>query len=189
MTTALLLLDFINEIVHEEGKLSKKGYSVFIKERQTFERLAQLTRKARERGIFLIHVKVGFSPNYVEQLKRSPLFGQAQQFEALKLGTWATDFHELIDVQEKDPVVIKHRVGAFYSTRLEAILNANNVDSLLLAGVATDLVVATTARNAHDRGYKVIVVADCCAAATAEDHETALNLLQKVAIIKNVSEV
>jgi len=189
MPTALLLLDFVNELVHDDGKLAKRGYPVFIEKHNTFDNVSALIKTARDQSMLIIHVKVGFSPDYKEVLGDSPLFSLAKKFGAFQLNSWATEFHERIDVQKDDPIVVKHRVGAFYSTRLEAILKANNINNLLLAGVATDLVVATTARDAHDRGYGVTVVADCCAAATEEDHTSVIALLEKIANIKNVSEI
>ena len=189
MATALLLIDFINEIVHENGKLSKKGYYKFIKNNNIFQNLHLLTKKAREQKIPIIHVKVGFSSDYKELPINSPLFGKAKEFEALKLGTWATEFHEKVDIKKNDIVIIKHRVSAFYQTQLEEILIANNIDSILIAGVATDLAVASTVREAHDRDYNITIIADCCAAANDEDHKNSLQLLSKIAAVKNCDEL
>ena len=189
MVTALLLCDFINETVDKDGKLAGRGYPDFIEKHSTFSNLAKLTKKARDQNMLIIHVKVAFSESYVELLEKSPLFGLVKKFGAFKIDTWGTEFHKNIDVKKEDPIVIKHRVGAFYSTRLEAILKSRNIDSILLAGVATDLVVATTARDAHDRGYEVTIIADCCAASNEEDHNNVLKLLKKIATIKNVLDL
>ncbi len=189
MTTALILIDFINEIVHENGKLASKGYSDFVKNNDVFQNLSFITQKARENNILIVHVKVGFSENYTEQPKLSPLFGKAHEFQALKLNSWATEFHEQIDVKEDDIILTKYRVSAFYGTPLDLILKNNNIDSILVAGVATDLAVSNVVRDAHDRDYQVTILADCCAAANNEDHETALLSLKKIAIVKNSKEV
>jgi nicotinamidase-related amidase len=116
------------------------------------------------------------------------LFGKAHEFQALKLNSWATKFHEQIDVKENDIILTKHRVNAFHATPLDLILKNNKIDSLLVAGVATDLAVSNAVRDAHDMDYQVTILADCCAAANNEDHETALLSLKKIAVVKNSKE-
>ncbi len=189
MATALILIDFINEIVHEDGKLASKGYSDFIKNKNIFHNLSSLVRKIREQKILIIHVKLGFSANYIEQPKLSPLFGKANEFKALTLNDWGTEFHEQLDVNTNDIVLVKHRVSAFYATPLDLILKNNNIDTVLIAGVSTDLTVSSTARDAHDRDYTVTIIEDCCAAANQEDHETALLSLKKIANVKSAKEI
>ncbi len=188
MTTALILIDFINEIVHENGKLASKGYSDFVKNNNVFQNLSFAIQKARENNILIVHIKVGFSENYKEQPKSSPLFGKAHEFQALKLNSWATEFHEQIDVKDDDVILTKHRVNAFYGTPLDLILKNNKIDSILVAGVATDLAVSSFVRDAHDRDYQITILSDCCAAANNEDHQTALSLLKKLANVKNSKE-
>jgi len=189
MTTALILIDFINEIVHENGKLASKGYSDFVKNNGVFQNLSFAIKKARENNILIVHVKVGFSENYTEQPKLSPLFGKAQEFQVLKFNSWATEFYEQIDVNENDIILTKHRVNDFHATPLDLILKNNKIDSILVAGVATDLAVSNTVRDAHDRDYQVTILEDCCAAANNEDHQNALLLLKKISSVKNSKEV
>lgn len=189
MATALVLIDFINEIVHENGKLASKGYSDFIKSNNVFQNLSRAVKKARDNNILIVHVRVGFSENYIEQPIASPLFGKAKEFQVLKLNSWATEFHEEIDVKENDVIVTKYRVNAFFGTSLDTILKNNKVDSILVAGVATGLAVSNTVRDAHDRDYNVTILEDCCAAANMDDHKAALLSLKKVAAVKNSNEL
>lgn len=156
--TALILLDFINEIVDEKGKFAGKGYPAFVKAHGVLDNVNAAIAKAREKNIPIIFVRVGFSPDYREWPETSPLFGAAKKFGALQLGAWATEIHGSINKTDADFLVTKHRVSAFYATALEAILRVLKVDTLLLGGVATDLVVQSTAREAHDRDYRVVVL-------------------------------
>jgi nicotinamidase-related amidase len=185
MPAALILIDFINDIVHEVGKLAKKGYADFVKKNEVFQKLSDALQHAREQKILVIHVRIGFSPTYIEQPKSSPVFGSAHEVQALRLGEWGTQFHEQVAVQDTDIIITKHRVSAFYATPLDLILKNNGIDSIFVAGVATDLAVSNTVRDAHDRDYSVTVLADCCAAASEEDHNSALLSLRKIAQVKN----
>lgn len=183
--TALVFIDFINEIVDPKGKLAGKGYAKFDDERKALQHAAALLGKARASGAAIVHVRVGFSPDYKEQPEDSPLFGAAKKFGALKLGDWGTEFHPLVLPAQNEGVLVKHRVSAFYGTPLEAILRTYGVKKLIVAGCATDVAVQAAARDAHDRDFACIVAADCCIAATEDDHQQALRMLAKVASIQD----
>lgn len=188
-TTGIVLVDFINEIVDPTGKLAGKGYSTFAEKHQTMDKVRALLSHGRERGAFIVHVRVGFSTSYVEHPSLSPLFGGAKKFGALQLGTWATELHPKASPLPNETVLTKHRVSAFFGTPLDLILRTNGIREILLCGVATDLAVQAAARDAHDRDYAVTVVSDCCGAANDEDHEASLQVLAKIGVVKPLSEV
>ncbi len=189
MTTALILLDFINEIVDEKGKFAGKGYPAFVKTHGVLDNVNAAIAKARAKDIPVIFVRVGFSFDYREWPESSPLFGAAKKFGALQLGTWATEIHESLNKTDEDFFITKHRVSAFYATSLEAILRTLKVDTILFGGVATDLAVQSAAREAHDRDYRVVVLEDLCGAGSKEDHANALLALAKIATVAKSTEV
>ncbi len=76
-----------------------------------------------------------------------------------------------------EPVVVKHRVGAFAGTDLVPILRARSSETLVLLGIATSGAVLSTLRHAADEDYRVVVVEDACADADAEVHRV---LMEKV---------
>ena len=65
-----------------------------------------------------------------------------------------------LNQQPEDYTVTKQQVGAFYGTALEPILRRRGVTQVFLTGIATTGGVESTARNAHDRGYNVVLVVD-----------------------------
>ncbi|NUS11041.1 MAG: isochorismatase family protein [Streptomyces sp.] len=79
-------------------------------------------------------------------------------------------------VRDGDTVVVKHTVGAFQDTGLDERLRALGVDTLVLAGVATNLGVESTARAAADLGYRLVFVADAMSGLTAAEHRAAVTL-------------
>jgi len=180
---AILVMDYINEIIHPDGKFKGKGYAEFAKKNKTLENVIEAVNYARDTGMKVVYVKVGFSETYADQPKGSPLFGKANEFQALKLNTWATEFHEDLDVREEDKIITKNRVSPFYNTDLESYLENNNIKELYLCGVSTDLVVQSAARDGHDRDYKINVLADCCAAGNSKDHENSLETLKKISTV------
>jgi nicotinamidase-related amidase len=65
--------------------------------------------------------------------------------------------------QAGEPVIDKPGKGAFYQTDLELILKNRGIETLLVCGVTTEVCVDTTVREANDRGFRCIVLSDCCA--------------------------
>ncbi|HEY2811381.1 MAG TPA: cysteine hydrolase [Rhabdochlamydiaceae bacterium] len=185
-SSALIVLDFINDIAHLKGKIARSAER--IEKNQVIQKANQAIAHARKKHYFLIFVKVGFHPGYLECPKESPLFGAAEQQGALLLGAWGTEFHEKLDFRETDLVVIKHRVNAFYSTPLEAILRARHIQHLLVTGTATNMAVEHAAREAHDRDYLVTILQDACETATEEAHRAALENMRRFCKVITVSQ-
>jgi nicotinamidase-related amidase len=77
-----------------------------------------------------------------------------------------------------EPVIDKPGKGAFYQTDLDLMLRNRGIDTLLVCGVTTEVCVNTTVREANDRGYRCIVLADCCASYFPEFHEFGLKMVK-----------
>jgi nicotinamidase-related amidase len=75
-------------------------------------------------------------------------------------------------------VIDKPGKGAFYATALGDILKQNKIENLLVCGVTTEVCVNTTVREANDRGYRCVVLADCCASYFPEFHEMGLRMIK-----------
>jgi nicotinamidase-related amidase len=180
MPQALVLIDLINELIAPQGKLSGKGYADFAERHGSLIRVARLLKHARSQGHHIIHVRVGFSPDYREQPKGSPLFKHAAKLDALKLGDWGTEFLPQAGPLSGEIILTKHRVNAFVGTPLDLILRHAGIDQVAIVGCSTDVGMQTTARAAHDLDYQVTVIGDCCIAPSDEDHEPTLRMLSKV---------
>lgn len=143
------------------------------------ERAAKVLEAARNRQVNVIHVKVGFRPSLPEVSPRNSLFGaiknsaQHQQLFREPLGA----IHSAVGPEADEVVVTKHRVNAFAGTDLEMILRANEIDTLVLMGIATSGVVLSTLLHASDQDYRLLVVKDCCTDLDAGVHHC---LVEKV---------
>ena len=184
---ALVLVDFVNDLIAPEGKLSGRGYVDFAHKHGTMERVEALLHHCRARGILVVHVRLGFSEDYSELPDSSPLLSGAKSFGAFKLGTWGANFHPKAAPMEEENRIVKRRVSAFYDTGLDVLLRARGIRDLMIAGCATDLAVQSTARDAHDRDYLCTIVSDCCVAASDDDHEQTLRMLGKIARVRKLA--
>lgn len=190
MKRTLLVIDFINEIVAENGKLAGKGYATFIAEHRTFDHLNIAIDAFRKAGDSVIFVRLAFDPTYSNQPKSSPIFGKAHEFDILADGTWSTEINDAVDYREgDDEVVVKIRVSAFHGTGLADMLRDAGVTDVYIAGVATDLAVEAAARSAHDNDFTVHVVTDASAAANQVDHDKSLHVLPKFAQLVTAAEL
>ncbi|MGW1965120.1 cysteine hydrolase family protein [Streptomyces sp. NPDC001935] len=182
---ALLVLDLINEIAHPEGKYNDVCLAQ-IESRDVLGHTRRAIDHAREQGIPVVYVVVGFSPGLADWPPTSPLFAEAADGDRLILGTWGTEVHDLLKPQAHEPVIAKRRVNPFLGTHLELVLRSHGVNTLLLTGVTTDLVVLSTAREAHDLDFRVEVLEDATATSSPELHEAALTLLRRTAEVTTV---
>jgi nicotinamidase-related amidase len=139
--------------------------SIYTKGQDDFlPRVAGLLSTARERGLKIIHVQVGFRPGLPEISSRNALFSAVKsnpQWQQIFEGPSGA-IHPAVAPQGDDIVVTKHRISAFAGTDLDMILRAGEIDTLVLLGIATSGVVLSTLLNAIDADYRVIVVKDCC---------------------------
>ena len=187
MNKALLVIDFINDLAHPDGRIAASAAHVL--EQDAINHANQALAHARAQGWLVILMKVGFDGGYRLQPKGSPMFGRAHQFGALSLADSGTDFHPELDVQPGDLVLTKPRVSPFYGTALEPALRANRIDHLYLCGVSTSWAIQAAARDGHDRDYTISILEDACAAADAIEHHGSLRMLGRIAEIIRVGQL
>jgi nicotinamidase-related amidase len=77
-----------------------------------------------------------------------------------------------------EPVIDKPGKGAFYQTDLDLMLRNRRIETLLVGGVTTEVCVNTTVREANDRGFRCIVLADCCASYFPAFHAAGLAMIK-----------
>ncbi|NVM19842.1 MAG: cysteine hydrolase [Candidatus Lokiarchaeota archaeon] len=86
----------------------------------------------------------------------------------------SSDIIEEIKPADQDFVLQKNTSGTFISTRLDSFLRNMEVETVLVSGVVTNFCVHSTAREAADYGFYVVIVDDCCAAWSLEIHQATL---------------
>lgn len=187
MKSLLITLDFINDIVHPDGKIAHSAER--ISQTQTIKKTNQLIAWARTQNIRIAHVRVAFREDYSDCPAQSPLFSAAEKYEALQDNHWGTEFHSDLAVQATDAIITKKRVSAFYNTDLEVLLRSNQIEQLIICGVSTNMAVELTAREAHDRDYRVLIASDACQTASDQQQQATFDVLQRIATIHTVAGI
>lgn len=179
-STALLLLDLQNEMVDPEGKIGGGGLAKQVSERNVLENASAALEAARTKGLTVAHVRLGFRADYADSLSVAPRIAKLKQSGAAVLGTWGTEFPDAVRPREDELVITKQCVNPFFNTMLLAWLLRNGIKRLVLCGVATNLVVESTARAADDAGFAVTVLEDCCASPNPDWHRFAVESILPV---------
>lgn len=162
--SALLLLDLQNEMVDVKGKVGGGGLAKVVAERQVLENATRALAAARDSGMDVVHVRLGFRADYLDALSVAPRVTKMKENQACIAGTWATEFPAVIAPREGELVVTKQCVNPFFNTVLMSWLLHRNIEKLVIGGVVTNLVVEMTARAADDAGFGLTVLEDVCAA-------------------------
>jgi nicotinamidase-related amidase len=157
--TALLIMDYQNGII----PMAPNPEELLAGARQAIDLV-------RSHGGTIGYVRVGFTD--VSELGGT----MGKRIGAAALDHFHADhantqIHADVAPEAGDIVVRKTRVGPFSSTDLHDQLQKREIDTLILAGISTSGVVLSTVRDAHDRDYRLIVLADLCADRDAEVHE------------------
>jgi nicotinamidase-related amidase len=133
-------------------------------------RLARAVAAARDCGIPVVYVTVGFRPGYPEISPRNRNFSLLAETGSYTAGDEATEVHPAVAPEPGDPIVVKRRVSAFAGSDLDVLLRSLDARTLVLTGIATSGVVLSTLRQAADLDYQLVVLSDGCLDADPEVH-------------------
>jgi nicotinamidase-related amidase len=166
MTSALLIMDVQQGIVDRFGR-----------DADYLPRLATAVAAARQAGVQVIYVVVGFRPGHPEVSPRNKSFSALAGSGRFSADDPGAAIHPAVAPAAGEVVVTKRRVSAFAGSDLDVVLRSGGIDSVALAGIATSGVVLSTLRQAADLDYAITVLADGCLDADPEVHRV---LLEKV---------
>lgn len=185
MKSIYLVLDMQNDLVHENGASGKGPLGEQVRERAIIARTANAIAKARAAGVPVAFVRVAFSDDHREANPNSQVFGPIAKNGILKMNAWGGQVHEALAPQDGEWDIVKHRVSPFYQTRLELLLKREGIQRIYCSGVSTQAVVQATVRDAHDRDFDVVLLEDCCASPSAQEHENSVASIGRFCTVAN----
>jgi nicotinamidase-related amidase len=123
----------------------------------------ELAVACREAGILVIHTRHVLRPDgsNIGLLRDIPAIRDA----LLNEDAGSAALHEALVLDERDIVLDKPRFGAFYGTHLAEILGSRGIDTVIISGISTPVCCYTTAREAHARDLRVLLLSDGTATA------------------------
>jgi nicotinamidase-related amidase len=178
-TTALVLIDLQKGVI-ARPLAPYSGADVLKTSRELAERF-------RRAGAPVVLVNVAWSPDFKDALRQpvdQPMNPPASGFPA--------DFMELADGLEKpgDIRITKRQWGAFHGTELDLQLRRRGIQTIVLGGIATNIGVESTARQAWEHGYSIVLAEDATSGQSVEMHRFSVeNILSRISRISKAADI
>lgn len=184
---ALVVVDMQNDFLSPDGFFARNpdrvGGGTIDQMQSTVPHIQNLIRAARQTNVPVI-----FTKGYEDvRLRRGPGFRRAIKWHEKdgdgsvnsQSGTWGAELYEGIEPQEGDTVVEKHKWSSFDGKdkdgrTLDEILKEKGVQTLVIAGVVTETCVHSTAQEAFNKDYLVVVPENSVGSNKPEQHKTVL---------------
>jgi nicotinamidase-related amidase len=162
----------LGRLLRQQGHEQDGNYRFDRIERVVVPNIRRLLSAFRENGMRVVYLTVGSElPDYQDMPPHMRRFAEAVG------NTRGRREHEILDEVRPLPgenVLNKTTAGAFNSTGLDTLLHTLDARQLVIAGISTNSCVESTARDAADRAYDVVLVEDACGAARQELHDATL---------------
>ena len=182
---SLIIIDMQRDFLEPGGFGAALGNDVSLL-RRTIAPIRRLLDKARAAGLSIIHTREGHRPDLADLPPAKKARGKltagigdpGPMGRILVRGEPGHDIIPELYPLPGEPVVDKPGKGAFFATDFDAMLKNRGVAQLIVCGVTTEVCVNTTVREANDRGYDCLVVADCVGSYFPEFQEMGLRMIK-----------
>lgn len=172
--TALVVVDMQNYFMHESQQAACPVAQDVV---PNVNRLADAVRKSGGIVVWIQNMSPWESEESWSVARERYTEDKAKQrWESMQKDAFGFELWPELDVRDEDQRVIKRRYSAFIqgSSNIENVLQDNNVDTCIVAGVATNVCCESTARDAMMLNYRSLMVSDSCATSTDGEHLASL---------------
>jgi len=168
--TALLIIDMQKHFLDGSNDFFAGVYKQ-VTQGNVIANTAGVLQAMRRAKLPVYHITTGHKADRSDVIPTTTDMTSTAKLPHLVEGTPAAGIVNELNPINGESIIFKRRHGSFYQTDLELLLQNHRVDTLLFAGVLTDVCVAITFSEARMRDYHVIVLSDCCASSTKERHD------------------
>ena len=157
--------------------------------------LKNLIQELRKR-MPVVYTKITPSPRgfdsswrYYSMMKRFNVddIGKLPPFMAI--GSRDREILEAVRPEPDDIVLDKHTASIFIGTNFEYMMRNRGVTTLIFTGIATEIGIESSARDASNRGFYPVVVSDCVSSADKAAHERSLENMAKILVVEKSTNI
>jgi ureidoacrylate peracid hydrolase len=169
--SAVVVVDMQNAFASKGGMLDIAGVDISAAACVT-QKIAAVMNTARASGIPVVHLQMGYksdqsnsggpnSPNWHKELAMTLMNRRPElKGKLLTEGTWDFAIVDELKPRAEDLVVVKTRYSGFAGTPLDSLLRTRGIRYLFFAGIATNVCVESTLRDAYFLDYWPILLRD-----------------------------
>jgi nicotinamidase-related amidase len=165
-STALLIIDMMNDHIHPQGVSARYGQGRSDGERETIVGNNQrILRAARAARLPVVHVRNEYRWDNLDcgtaAVRKEQHHGSYPPHEPYKIiGTWGAQIIDELAPDEDEPVIVKKNQSAFWFSALDQVLRHLGVETCLTTGGSVTGCLNDTVREGAGYGYDFIVVTD-----------------------------
>jgi nicotinamidase-related amidase len=174
---AILVVDMVGDMFSHETLSRQRPLLVSA--------INTLTEAGREAG----HLVVWIRQEFEADLSDAPLQFKRRGIHIAIAGTAGAELLPELNISPRDHLVVKKRYSGFFRTDLDEYLRREQVGRLVVVGVNTHACVRTTAIDAYQRDYEVVIVKECVGSYDQEHHDVSLRYMDgKIARVTSLEE-
>lgn len=184
--TAVLVIDMQNAFVSKGGMfdLSGKDMDYIAKTVKPNRNIIEAARVKGVKVIYAVH-RITADMKEIGPMSRFSMTPERMKNPKIRDGsilesTWGTEIIEELKPHEDEMVIVKRRFGAFSGTELDMMLRTFDIRYLVFTGVATNVCVETSLREASQLQYLPILVSDACAATEPSRQQSSIDNIKEI---------
>jgi len=185
---AVFVIDMQNAFVSKGGMFDLWGFDISTIP-AVIGPINAIMNAAREKGVRVIHFSHTLSPDagevgpmstfYYNKVLQSYREKPEMRDSLLMRGTWGAETIDELKPRQDEILIEKPRFSAFIGTGLDALLRSHDIKYLVFTGVATNICVESSLRDACHREYLPVLISDAAAASPSSRQESTIaNVIQ-----------
>jgi nicotinamidase-related amidase len=183
--TALVIWDCQNGLIN----------NIFNKE-EFLANLKGLLSAARERGVPIIYTRITPLPseyrsswNIYQGMLRFKVDDPTKIPVFMKSGSPEAEINAEVYPLEAELVINKQSSSIFFGTNFDQLMRSRGIQTILFAGIATEIGIEHSAREASIRGFYTVVVSDCVSSNDKAMHEMALKIMARLYLVDSSGDI
>jgi nicotinamidase-related amidase len=178
--TAVLAVHWQVDAVKADGAFGPI-FARTVEEAGVIPRTARVLAAARAARSPVIYVNVCFWPGHTDLVRNNALFNTVWEKKGFVRGTRGVEVIPELAPQPGDYVIEHSRISAFHGNDILMILRARGIETVAITGVATNVAIDHTVRDAAQLGFNTVLLEDCCCSSSPAYQEAALMSLRVIA--------